>query len=170
MSNKGSEFERYISKFLTKWISGKNKPFFFWRSPSSGMLGTVYEENKHLKGDIIPIKSEVKEWWPFVIECKTGYPKTSFWQHFNNVKFGIEDFWTQALDQIYDNKQPILIYRKKGRKPIVGINKYIQRKLKKNIKDLNNITVCWGSKIQDCILYDMEEFFERITPDDIRKI
>jgi hypothetical protein len=29
MSGKGGEFERYVAKYLTKWLTGKEKPFFF---------------------------------------------------------------------------------------------------------------------------------------------
>lgn len=170
MGNKGSAFERDISKYLSKWLTGEERPYQFWRSPASGMLGTVYRENEDLKGDIIPIDKEVKTWWPVVIECKNGYPKTSFHQHFQDVKFGIKDFWLQTVNEIPKDKLPMLIYRKKGRKIIIGIDKYTQKKLNKKLTNLNSIIVKWSkkSKIKECFLYNMEDFFNNIKPEDIK--
>lgn len=172
MSNKGSEYERYISKYLTNWLTGKSKPYYFWRSPSSGMLGTIYEENIHLKGDIIPIKEEIKDRWPLVIECKNGYPKTSFWQHFISTKFCLEDFWKQTVEETPKDKYPMLIYRKKGRKSVVGIDDFLYKRLYKKLNCLNHICIRWNdkSKLQDCLLYDMDGFFKAIKPNDILEI
>ncbi len=183
--SKGGSNERDVAKFLTKWLTGNIKPYMFWRNDASGGLATIHEENVHLTGDIKHLHSDAKFFTDvFSIECKTGYPDTSFWQHFRETKFGIEEFWDQALEDAKKaKKQPMLIYRKKHRKRIVGINRYIQEKLNAKIWRLNNIVVCWSPKkvpkydpkfkqnpSQDCILYDMEYFFEKVTPDDIRSI
>lgn len=183
--SKGGENERNVSKFLTKWLTGKTKPYMFWRQDASGGLATVHVENVHMTGDITHLHPDAKFFTDvFSIECKTGYPKTSFWQHFTDVEFGIQEFWQQALDDSDKaKKNPMLIYRKKYRSWIVGINRYIQDKLHDRISGLNNIEVCWSSKkiphydpkfkqnpTQDCILYDMETFFDKVNPDDIRRI
>ena len=94
---KGADFERQICKDLSKWIQGKEKPYLFWRQPLSGGLATISELNKDMSGDARPIVPEILEWWPFSIECKNGYPSTSFWQHFKNIKtFNIKSFWRQC--------------------------------------------------------------------------
>ena len=49
---KGGDFERQVSKTLTKWLSGREKPYLFWRMPGSGGLATIHEENVGLSGDI----------------------------------------------------------------------------------------------------------------------
>lgn len=172
MSNKGSELERHVSKYLTVWLTGNKTPTYFWRSPSSGMLGTVYDENIHLKGDVIPIKNSVKKWWPFVVECKNGYPKTSFWQHFTKFNFSLEDFWKQTVEETPKNKHPVLVYRKKGRTLIVGIDKYVHERLYIKLKDLNYIKVSWSDKnsLNDCFLYNMDDFFSNVKPNDIKKL
>ena len=168
---KGGQFERDVSKFLTKWLTGKEKPFSFWRQDASGGLATIHSENTHLTGDITYLRPEAKFLIDiFSIECKVGYPNTSFWQHFNKTKFNIEDFWIQTLtDAKKSDKHPMLIYRKKGRKWIVGINKYVRDKLSMLLKDYNSITIKWSKDIEDCILYDFNSFFI-ITPEQMKEI
>lgn len=182
---KGGENERDVSKFLTKWLTGKKKPYMFWRQDASGGLATVHRENVHLTGDITHLHDDAKFFTDvFSIECKTGYKTTSFWQHFNKTNFAIEDFWLQTLeDASKAKKHPMLIFRKKNRNRIIGINRFIQDKLHYRLVGLNHIVVCWYQKkipeydpkfrqnpVQDCVLYDMEAFFKRVKPDDIRKI
>ena len=171
---KGGDFERNISKFLTKWLTGKTKPYMFWRNDASGGLATMHIENIHMTGDIKSIHPDSEFFTDiFSVECKTGYPNTSFWQHWNSTKFGIENFWLQACgDACKAKKHPMLIYRKKGRKQILGIDKYIQEKLNKRLEGLNYIGVCWGDPdaCKSCFLYDMEQFFDRVKPDDIRRL
>lgn len=167
--SKGSNYERQVCKLLSKWIQGTEKPYLFWREALSGGIATIDELNKDMTGDIKPIVPEIMEWWPFSVECKIGYPKTSFWQLWNNSKFGIEEFWKQACyDADRANKLPMLIYRKKGRRQIIGIDKYIQEKLKKKLDRLNHIDIHWNYDIQSCFLYDMIDFFDVVKPDDIR--
>lgn len=168
--SKGAENERKVAKFLTKWLTGKQRPYMFWRQEASGGLATVHIENNHMTGDICSVHPKSK-WFTdiFSIECKTGYPKTSFWQHFTSVKFGIEEFWLQALeDANRSNKQPMLIYRKKGRKCIIGINENVDNKLKKYLCKFNSVKLKWLEDIQECILYDFDSFFT-ITPDQIKE-
>lgn len=124
MSGKGGEFERQISKYLTKWFTGKDKPYAFWRTPGSGSLCTIHEENVELSGDIRSIIPEANFLTSvFNIELKTGYPGTSFWQHFSDTKtFKIREFWEQSVrDGRKANKLPMVIYRKKGKKPLMGM-------------------------------------------------
>ena len=45
---KGSAFEREVCKMLNVWLTGKEKPYVFWRSPSSGALATIHIENKDM--------------------------------------------------------------------------------------------------------------------------
>lgn len=169
--SKGGENERKIAKTLTKWLTGKNKPYMFWRQDASGGLATVHVENKHMTGDICSIHPD-SEWFTniFSIEAKTGYPKTSFWQHFSKAKFGIEEFWLQALDDAKkSSKEPMLIYRKKGRKWIVGISNSVDDKLKTYLKKYNCLYIKWEDKdIRDCVLYDFDSFFT-ITPKQLKR-
>jgi len=171
---KGGDFERNISKFLTKWLTGKTKPYMFWRQDASGGLATVHIENYHMTGDITYLHPDSKFFIDiFSVECKNGYPSTSFWQHFTTTKFGIEEFWKQSCnDANKAKKHPMLIYRKKGRKRIVGIDKYTQERLNIKLKNLNHISISWNKEnaLRSCFLYDLEDFFDIVKPDDIREI
>ncbi len=172
---KGGDFERDISKFLTKWLTGKVKPYMFWRMPASGGLATIHEENIGLAGDIRSIHSDAEFFTnTFTVECKTGYPRTSFWQHFKGIKnFPLELFWKQTCDES-SGKQPMLIYRKKGNKPIVGITDQVWVELSelKPIYELRSISLYFGdiNELPRVIFFDMNDLFKMIEPDDIREV
>ena len=169
---KGGDFEREISKCLTYWLTGKEKPYAFWRMPGSGGLSTIHEENKNLTGDITAIRPEGEFLCSkFTIELKTGYPQTSFWQHFGRVKnFNIEIFWRQSIDDaVKSSKHPMLIYRKKGRKPVVGISQWIADQL---MLTLPAITLAFSSeqKLPALVFYDFNDFWEVVTPQRIKSL
>lgn len=167
---KGNKFERDISRFLTKWLTGKEKPYMFFRNDASGGLSTIHRENTHMTGDIKHLHEDSKFFTDiFSIECKDGYPKTSLHQHFKSERFNIKKFWEQALnDANKANKNPMLIFKKKNQKAIVGISYYIDRKLKKYLKEKNSIIFRWND-IDDCIFYDITDFFE-IEPFELKKV
>jgi len=168
---KGGDFEREISKSLTVWLTGKEKPYAYWRMPGSGSLSTIHEQNKNLSGDITAILPEAEFLTnSFSIECKTGYPQTSFWQHFGRVKnFNIEIFWRQAFeDSSRAGKHPMLIYRKKGRKPIIGISEWISNVLE--INNLPSVNFRFGKdvKLPNLVFFDFNDFLQEVTPQKIK--
>jgi hypothetical protein len=155
---KGGDFEREVSKCLTCWLTGKEKPYAFWRMPGTG--------------DIIALKPEAEFLTDkFTIELKTGYPQTSFWQHFGRVKnFNIEIFWRQCFDDsVKSNKHPMLIYRKKGRKSIVGISQWIADQLKLNLPAIT-LTFTPEQKLPTLVFYDFNDFWEIVTPQRIKSL
>jgi len=167
---KGGDFEREVSKCLTCWLTGKEKPYAFWRMPGSGGLSTIHEENKNLTGDIAALLPEAEFLTSiFTIECKTGYPTTSFWQHFGRVKnFNIEIFWRQCFDDaVKSGKHPLLIYRKKGRKPIVGIAQWIADQLMLDLPTII-LTFTQEQKLPILVFYDFNDFWEVVTPQKIK--
>jgi hypothetical protein len=178
---KGGEFEREISKFLTKWLTGKQKPYKYWRQDASGGLATVHAENVHMSGDIKPLAKDAEFLTDiFSIECKTGYPKTSFWQHFTPTKFALEEFWSQAIEDARD-KYPMLIYRKLRRKPVIGINNITRNLFDSLIDSLNYVNVTWRQPIkcircnkvhdlEEIFLYDFNGFFDIVKPDHIKNL
>jgi hypothetical protein len=172
MSGKGGDFEREVSKMLTVWLTGKKKPYAFWRMPGSGSLMTIHEENIGLSGDIRAVSPEAEFFTDiFSVECKTGYPKTSFWQHFKDIKnFNIKDFWKQCCeDADKAAKLPMLIYRKKGTKPIVGVCSKTTNFLYEKLTNFNFIGVVFSDEIRPIYFFNMEKFFDTVKPDDIRK-
>jgi hypothetical protein len=145
--------------------------------PASGGLATIHEECAGLSGDIRAVHKDAEFLTSiFVIECKTGYPRTSFWQHFKEIKnFNIELFWLQTLgESMGASKLPMLVYRKKGNKPLVCVDKNTSKILEKNtnIQSISHISMYWPKKknIQPIYIYDFEKFLNIVTPDDIKEI
>ena len=175
---KGGDFERQVSKDLTIWLTGKRKPYKFWRMPASGGLATIHEECSDLSGDIRCLDDDGGFLTDlFSIECKSGYPKTSFWQHFKNIKtFNLRDFWIQCCDDARkSDKYPMLIYRKKGRKPVVGIDMIVFSIIDPvvPISNLSSIILNWevnNDLLPSVIFFDYKDFFEMVKPDDIKEI
>jgi hypothetical protein len=170
MSNgkaKGSNWERDVCKFLSVWLTGQEKPYQFWRMPASGGLATIDELNADLSGDIRALTPEAELLTSvYSIECKAGYPKTSFWQHFKDIKnFPIEQFWEQCVrDATKANKKPMLIYRKKGNHPIVGISD-ITGMLDLMRAQSISLTFTDIKALPRLTFYNMEEFFKMVTPE-----
>ena len=167
--SKGSAWERDVCKFLSVWLTGKEKPYQYWRMPASGGLATISEENADLSGDIRALTPEGEEALTqfYSIECKTGYPHTSFWQHFKDIKgFNIEMFWRQCIgDAKKANKLPMLIYRKKGNNPIIGLNHYWKG------LDLPSIRLTFKKEkgLPPLVFYNMKEFFNIVTPKEMKE-
>jgi hypothetical protein len=170
---KGGSFEREIAKYLTKWLTGKEKPYVYWRTPSSGGMATISEANKEISGDIIALRIEGAFLTDrFSVELKTGYPKASFHQHLkDNKNFEIENFWKQCLrDAERASKYPMLMYRKLGFPIILGIDEDIREKILYHIQLPKRIVLCFETETPDVNFYDMESFFKLVTPEIIKKI
>ena len=170
---KGADFEREISKTLTVWLTGKEKPYWFWRMPGSGSIATIHSECERFSGDIRAMHPAAEFLLDiFSIECKTGYPKTDFWQLFKTIKnFDIRDFWAQCVnDANRANKLPMLIYRKKGKKIIVGIRDEERLKL----TTLGCLPTLIINFCADCLpvvaFYDFELFWKNIKVEDIKRL
>ena len=167
---KGSAFERDVAKILTKWSSGQNKEYWFWRSPSSGAVSTINEGNGEISGDIIAIKPEGTFLTSkFSIEVKVGYPTSNFHKHLKKVKNDeIRSFWYQCVyDASRAEKLPMLIYKKKQYNALIGIS-VINEKL----NGISSITMTWDDHedLPSCHFYDFEEFLTVITPEDIKNL
>ena len=144
--------------------------------PASGGLATIHEECQNLSGDIRAIHPDAEFLTDiFSIECKTGYPKASFWQHFVPLKnYILKEFWKQCVrDAYHAQKKPMLIYRKLGRKKIIGISKASKYDLE-SISDLSTvpcITLRFEySELPELVLYNFEDFFKYITPAYIKEL
>lgn len=168
---KGGDFEREISKALSKWLTGSEKPYKFWRMPGSGGLATIHEECSNLSGDIRALSADAEFFTDcFSIECKTGYPKTDFWQHFKHIKtFDLKNFWKQCIEDAYKSgKRPLLIYRKKGKQVIVGIcmaDKVALESIQSDLKSLACISVRFDlAEFPEVTFYNFTEFFNLVTP------
>lgn len=166
---KGSSFERYISKELTKWLTGEEKPYAFWRTSNSGGLATINSMYEDFSGDITGITNEAKKFTSkFNIELKNGYPSASLDNLFkNNKNENYKDFWIQCTrDAEKSKKEPILIFKKKGSYPIlIGINEKTFENLSNKLKSLKYIKIKW--ELDTLMLMNFNEFLNVIKFNDI---
>lgn len=175
MGAKGSQFERDNAKFLTKWVSGKEKPYIYWRTPSSGAMATLSEENKELSGDLHAIRIEGAFLTDrFSIELKTGYTQASFDKHLKcNKSDPIESFWNQCvIGALMNDKHPMLIYRKKGMSTVfLGVTPIILDHFNELV-DLRSVTLNFGkdSPLPTLIFFDRNAFFDTIGPDRMKQL
>jgi len=173
MSNgkaKGSGYERDICKMLTTWLTGKDKPYVWWRSPSSGALATITAQNPNLTGDIISVLPEGNFLTDkFSIEIKTGYPKSSFNKFFSGAKNNeLEMFWKQAtVDATKSNKEPMLVYKKDRKEPLLFIREYVKDKFPQ-LEELNYFIVKFGN--ERIGVFNTDAFFTKIKPSDIMEM
>ena len=171
---KGSTWERDIAKTLTKWLTGKEKPYVWWRMPGSGAIATISEENKELSGDIMSLRPEGAFLTDrYSIEAKNGYPSSSFHKHLKGVKNDeVRLFWKQTVDDANRaEKLPLLIYKKKHYNALIGISDF-EGVLKHKLRNIPSIIMTWGDydDLPVVHFFDMEEFLNTITPEDIKSL
>jgi hypothetical protein len=165
---KGSGWERQISAMLTKWVSGVEKPYIFYRVPNSGGMYTINKEiGEHFSGDICAIKEEGKFLTnKFNIECKTGYSGISLDNHLKKKKNDtLLEFWKQCIRDCDNKKYPMLIYKKTGLNPWIGLGSIITRI---NL-DLPCIKLIWKEE-PTLHLYDLKDFLNVVTPQMIKEL
>lgn len=175
MSNKGPQWERDIAKYLTIWLTGKEKPYKYWRTPGSGGLATISELNAGLSGDIRAVSSDAEfltDIWS--IEAKNGYPKIGVFQHFKNIKkFDLKEFWLQTLEASnMSSKNPMLIYKKKSNRPVVFIDKKTDNILINNFNDLIELPklLLVFPDVKTMVGYNFTDFFKTIEPEKLNKL
>jgi len=66
----------------------------------------------------------------------------------------------------------MLVYRKKGRKPIVGLDLTTFSMIDDlvPISNLSSVILNWNDELSSVILFDYNDFFEMVKPDDIMVI
>ncbi len=132
--NKGSNFERLISKKLSKWWTDGKRDDVFWRSQSSGGWNTIRRIAGQLTstqyGDIQAIDSIGKPLLEALcIEVKIGYGKWSVLDCIDKPAKGAEQVFESFLKQVLNDwksinnncSYPCLIAKRNMRKPIIFI-------------------------------------------------
>ena len=165
---KGSLWERDVAKTLTKWLTGVEKPYVWWRAPGSGAMATISAENKELSGDIIPLRPEGAFLTDkYSIECKVGYPNSNIHKHLKGVKNDeIRLFWEQCCgDADRAGKLPMLIYKKKQFNALIGVPH-----INSELGEIPFIQMSWGNvyDLPRLYLFDMEEFLNTVSPEDLK--
>lgn len=121
---KGSEFERQVSKDLSKWIlNNKSKKIIIWRTKNSGGWhtkrsndGIVDDSGKDI-GDICPMEPEAEELFTFFsIECKFYKEVNLFNFIHGNLKDGLINDYSKILKQAKEKNKDILFILKINRR------------------------------------------------------
>ncbi len=163
---KGSSFERLISRKLSMWLTGQDKEYYFYRSPSSGAVATMNSMNEDITGDIIAVKPEGRILTSvYSIECKDGYADADPLKIFKNNKNDIiKDFWEQCIgDSKKANKKGMLIFRKKGYPILIGIED--ETNLSKIMKNKINkyLIIAFDSNLPKLTLFELDIFLNYLN-------
>lgn len=121
---KGSEFERQVSKDLSKWIlNNESKQIIIWRSKNSGGWHTkrskdgITDDSGKDIGDIRPMEPEAEELFNFFsIECKFYKEVNLFNFIYGNLKDGLIKDYNKILNQAKEKNKDILFILKINRK------------------------------------------------------
>ena len=120
---KGSSFERVIAKDLSLWITGGSNEGIFWRTHSSGSLGTISKRRLEY-GDIMAIDDLGKPLTDnYNIECRHG--KCLDLRHFIHPVKGSSII--QLINEGRTNaeatkRKPLWIIKEQGRDILVMMN------------------------------------------------
>ena len=170
---RGSEFERTIAKFLTNWLTGKEKPYVLWRSPSSGSMVTN-RVSTDASGDIIAIMPEGRIITDIIsLELKVGYVEVDLLKHFKKQKNNIlEGFWEQCIrDSRIANKYGMLVYRKKGYPIVLGTERnLINRLTDQEIILPKCLSLCFDYELPEMVMFDFIDFFSAIKPENLQQV
>lgn len=170
---KGSAWERQISKLLTKWLTGQDKEYYFYRSPGSGAVSTINYGNKTLSGDIIAIKQEGSFFTEiFNIEAKNGYEGASFDKFLKENKNDILfKFWEQSVrDAKSADKYPLVLFKKKGfPNPWIAFDKNVYDKIYKYINKTRHMILNYDIDVCVCFM-NFSDFLDIMSPEKIKEL
>lgn len=163
---KGGQFERDMSKTLTKWVTGKERPYVFWRTPSSGQLLTVADA-LDVSGDIMALRKEgLFLTDKFSFECKNGYAKANFYKHLKKLKKpdDIFEFWEECIgDARKAGKHGCLIWRKKSQPIIIGFELTDANFFREHLKlPGKSLVLRYGGVLPQIEFFDFKEFFSLV--------
>ena len=165
----GNKFEREVCRILSKWLGAPtNKDIYIWRSPSSGGVATINKMYENISGDLIPVHEKAKPLFQiFSIECKYGYNSALIEDNLNDTKKNIYfNFWKQAYeDAKKSNREPFLIFKKRGKKPIVGITAKIYNLLLTNLQNIPYVILYFNNNFPYLYLIDLNKFLNNVSCD-----
>lgn len=124
--NKGSSYEREISKKLSLWLSEGKRDDILWRTQNSGGRFTIRRkkgiDTQNQDGDITSTDPSAQFFSDiFTVELKR-YKDINLWSIITGKGGGLMSFWEQTCRQAESsNKIPILI-AKQNQKPDLWIS------------------------------------------------
>lgn len=122
-NQKGAQFEIWLCRRLTQWVTGQPKPEVFWRSAVSGAKATIDAaagREAVMGGDIIAIAPAARFFCDrYSVEAKKRAVYGDFLGVMSgSLKTGLWAWWLQCCrDAARDGKQPFLVF-KENRSPV----------------------------------------------------
>jgi hypothetical protein len=169
--NKGSNFERVISKTFTEWWNSDGMEGKFFRTPGSGAL--AYREQEDVIGDLC-----TPHGFPYTIECKNqeGWKLEDLFSEkieVNTDKGSVSGWWRQACIEAYRaNKSPMLIMKKNYYEPLVIIENssmftnYVLCSVP-NLRRVYNVSTEDFDGCYDVIVLRLSDWLDKIHPSDL---
>lgn len=120
--SKGNEFERYVSKKLSMWISGGARDDLFWRTQSSGGRYTQRsksgKETIHQEGDVASTCSDTEFFSDlFYVECK-HYNDINLWSIFTG-KGSLYGWCKEYLARSKESGKILFLVVRQNNRPIL---------------------------------------------------
>ena len=169
-NKKGGEFERWVCRMLTKWITGQEKPELFWRSATSGAKATMDARKGHkskMGGDLVSIDAQ-GQWFMdcFSLECKDRHDYGNLDLLFID-KGDFLKWWNQCQgDAGRVNKVPMMIVKRYRRDPIVVLPQWMEM-----TAPISPAMVFRGSgKLQGLVIYPFLPWLEQTKVITIEKL
>ena len=135
-ANRGSSFEREVSKILSLWWSQGERDDLIWRTNASGARATQRQKSgkdtRYQFGDLTFTDDKAKPLFERLsMECKTGYStktKTgiSRWDILDILDSKQKEpvfikMWKQAMrDAELSRREPVLIFRRNNKAPCIA--------------------------------------------------
>jgi len=181
---KGSGFERYICKLLSKWWTDGKRDDVFWRTAGSGARATIRSKTKKKTfgqyGDIQatdPIGQPLTDLC--TIEIKRGYSKSTFADLIEDstVANAKPCMYAQFIQQAKEDARKagvpywLLIIKRDRRKEMVIIPHNFSRVLARAICPLKTRpNVCIQTRKAKYFITSLDNFLFDISPKDIHRI
>jgi hypothetical protein len=122
---KGAEFERLVSKQLSRWCSDGERDDLYWRTAGSGSRGTLQKAANQL-GDVSAIGHQGSYFTErCIVECKSY--KRFDWPRFLFERTGeFHSFWVKLRSQCNEyHRFPLLFAKENNRLPLVVVDIFL---------------------------------------------
>lgn len=163
--NKGSSFERAISKSLSLWFSKGKDDHLFWRTINSGAYCTNNNKNIQESSDIKSISSESEIFTTFFnIECK-HYKNINIWEIITKTNSSILKWYSKLESESRKiNKIPFLIVKENNKPTLIISNDNII------FKEIGmDFELCFKYGDDYLYLYLFDEFL-KMDSDNVKKV
>uniref|UniRef100_A0A6M3LL50 Uncharacterized protein n=1 Tax=viral metagenome TaxID=1070528 RepID=A0A6M3LL50_9ZZZZ len=183
-SQKGSGFERDISKQLSLWWTqdlDEPRDDIFWRTSGSGARATSrtkkQKKTAYEYGDITftdPIGKPLIDC--ILFECKKGYTSEVDLLDFffgGSKKSLLFGWWIKAIEEMKEagRKNCVLIVARNRRDVLVFVNRrfFADQWIDFTGPFCHRYLVCVDKKIQDIVVMRLDDFLNWVEPEDIKQ-